>query len=49
MDFFPYGVQYYRQPTPLPSEWKEDLKNIKDAGYTHIQLRPQWTVSIFKR
>ncbi|MBQ7257893.1 MAG: beta-galactosidase [Abditibacteriota bacterium] len=42
MDFFPYGVQYYRQPTPLPSEWKEDLKNIKDAGYTHIQLRPQW-------
>lgn len=41
-DFFPYGVQYYRQPTPLPDEWAEDLKNIKKAGYTHIQLRPQW-------
>ncbi len=42
LDFFPYGVQYYRQPTPLPKEWAEDLKNIKAAGYTHIQLRPQW-------
>ncbi|MBQ0106166.1 MAG: beta-galactosidase [Armatimonadetes bacterium] len=41
-DFFPYGVQYYRQPTPLPEEWEEDLKNIKASGYTHIQLRPQW-------
>lgn len=41
-DFFPYGVQYYRQPTPLPDEWEKDLKNIKDANYTHIQLRPQW-------
>ncbi len=42
MDFFPYGVQYYRQPTPLPNEWEGDLKSIKEAGYTHIQLRPQW-------
>ena len=42
LDFFPYGVQYYRQPTPLPGEWEKDLKNIKEAGYTHIQLRPQW-------
>ena len=41
-DFFPYGVQYYRQPTPLPDEWASDLKKIKEAGYSHIQLRPQW-------
>lgn len=42
MKLFPYGVQYYRQPTPLKDEWEEDIKNIKKAGYTHIQLRPQW-------
>ena len=42
LDFFPYGVNYYKQPTPLPDEWAEDLKNIKDAGYTHIQLNTQW-------
>jgi len=42
MNFFPFGTQYYREPTPLPSEWAKDLKNISKAGYTHIQLRPQW-------
>lgn len=40
--FFPYGTQYYRAPTPLPGEWRKDLKEIARAGYTHIQLRPQW-------
>ncbi|MBQ7257885.1 MAG: beta-galactosidase [Abditibacteriota bacterium] len=42
LDFFPYGVNYYRQPTPLPDEWAIDLKNIKEAGYTHIQLTCCW-------
>ncbi len=41
-DFYPYGVQYHRAPTPLPDEWEGDLKEIKRAGFTHIQLRPQW-------
>lgn len=41
-DFYPFGVQYHRAPTPLPEEWKGDLKEIKKAGYTHIQFRPQW-------
>ncbi len=36
------GVQYYRQPTPLPSEWKRDLAAIKKMGIDLIQLRPQW-------
>lgn len=40
--FYPYGTQYYRAPTPLPDEWELDLQTIKSAGYTHIQLRPQW-------
>ncbi len=36
------GVQYYRQPTPLPQEWDKDLAAIKRMGIGIIQLRPQW-------
>lgn len=41
-EFYPYGVQYYRAPTPLPGEWEMDLAQISRQGYTHIQFRPQW-------
>lgn len=41
-DFFPYGAQYHRAPTPLRSEWDGDMEEIKKQGYTHIQFRPQW-------
>lgn len=40
--FYPYGTQYYRAPTPMPDEWEVDIPELKRAGYTHIQLRPQW-------
>lgn len=36
------GVQYYRQPTPLPEEWDKDLSAIKEMGIEIVQLRPQW-------
>lgn len=36
------GVQYYRQPTPLPEEWETDLGAIRQMGLEVIQLRPQW-------
>lgn len=42
LDFYPYGVQYHRAPTPLKTEWAGDMREISLAGYTHIQLRPQW-------
>ena len=41
-DFFPYGTQYHRAPTPLPSEWEGDFRELAKAGYTHVQFRPQW-------
>ncbi len=41
-EFFPYGTQYYRAPTPLPEEWDTDLRELARLGYTHIQYRPQW-------
>lgn len=42
LSFYPYGVQYYRAPTPLPDEWGGDFREIARAGYTHVQFRPQW-------
>lgn len=41
-DFFPYGTQYHRAPTPISSEWEEDFAAMQKAGYTHVQFRPQW-------
>lgn len=41
-DFFPFGTQYHRAPTPLPEEWPGDLREIAAVGYTHVQFRPQW-------
>ncbi len=41
-EFYPYGTQYHRAPTPLPEEWEGDIKTIAEKGYTHIQFRPQW-------
>lgn len=38
----PFGVQYYRSPTPLPDEWEKDINNISVAGYNLVQFRPQW-------
>ena len=38
----PIGVHYHRAPTPVPSEWKADLANIKRMGFEFIQVRPQW-------
>ena len=39
---FPFGIQYYRAPTPLQQEWLVDLPRIKDLGFTFVQVRPQW-------
>ena len=41
-EFFPFGTQYHRAPTPLESEWATDMAEIAARGYTHIQVRPQW-------
>ena len=41
-EFFPFGTQYHRAPTPLESEWATDMAEIAAKGYTHIQVRPQW-------
>ena len=42
LDFFPFGSQYHRAPTPLAEEWEGDLKDIAKKQYSHVQFRPQW-------
>lgn len=38
-----YGIQYYRAPTPLPTEWEEDLAHmVERISVDTIQLRIQW-------
>jgi beta-galactosidase len=41
-DFIPLGVQYYRAPTPLKSDWESDIKNIKKSGFNTIKIWAQW-------
>lgn len=42
--FIPYGAQYYRYPTPAPSEWERDLARMKEAGFTVVRLWAIWRV-----
>ena len=37
------GVQYYRPPFPEEKYWKEDLKNIRAAGFNTLQLWVLWS------
>lgn len=36
------GVQYYRAPFPEMEYWKEDIKNIRNAGLNTLQLWVLW-------
>ena len=36
------GVQYYRPPFPNERYWKDDLKNIRAAGFNTLQLWVLW-------
>lgn len=36
--FLPFGSQYYRCPTPHPTEWETDLRNFKGHGFNTIKI-----------
>jgi len=36
------GVQYYRPPFPNERYWKDDLKNVRAAGFNTLQLWILW-------
>lgn len=37
-----YGTQYYRAPTPLESEWEQDIIKMEELGIEAFQIRVQW-------
>ena len=40
--YFPFGVQYYKAPSPQNSEWENDLKNIAGHGFNIVKFCIQW-------
>ncbi|MCQ2431687.1 MAG: beta-galactosidase [Clostridia bacterium] len=40
--FIPMGFQYYRAPTPAPTEWEKDLAKLAADGYNTVKLWLQW-------
>lgn len=41
-NYFPFGSQYYRAPSPPPEDWEKDLKNMRDLGFNSIKYWIQW-------
>jgi hypothetical protein len=41
-DYFPYGSQYYRAPSPGPDDWERDLERMKELGFNSIKYWAQW-------
>ena len=39
---FLYGTQYYRAPTPLPTEWEGDMQALTANNIETLQLRLNW-------
>ncbi|MBN1893708.1 beta-galactosidase [bacterium] len=42
LPYFPFGVQYYRAPSPHPEDWENDLGRIASLGFTHVKFWIQW-------
>lgn len=40
--YFPFGSQYYRAPTPYPTEWAKDMRSFAAAGFNNIKIWAQW-------
>lgn len=41
-DYFPYGSQYYRAPSPPPEDWKRDLRQMAELGFNTVKFWLQW-------
>ena len=39
---FIYGAQYYRDPTPEPRLWADDLRLMADSGFNAVKYWAQW-------
>ncbi|MFA7289391.1 MAG: beta-galactosidase [Melioribacteraceae bacterium] len=41
-DYFQYGSQYYRAPSPHSEDWEKDLKKMSELGFNTIKYWIQW-------
>lgn len=41
-EYFPFGTQYYRAPSPDPAAWEGDLHAIAAAGMNTVKFWIQW-------
>jgi beta-galactosidase len=41
-EYIPFGTQYYRAPSPPPSEWERDLARIAGLGLNTVKFWAQW-------
>jgi beta-galactosidase len=39
---FILGAQYYRAPTPEPSDWEHDFAQMAESGFNTVKLWAQW-------
>jgi beta-galactosidase len=41
-EYIPFGSQYYRAPSPPPSEWEGDLRAMAGQGFNTVKFWVQW-------
>jgi beta-galactosidase GanA len=41
-EYFPFGSQYYRAPSPPPDDWARDLDSMKRLGFNTVKYWIQW-------
>lgn len=41
-EYFPFGSQYYRAPSPHKGEWEADLKKMSELGFNTVKFWVQW-------
>jgi len=41
-NYFPFGSQYYRAPSPQREDWDTDLKNMSELGFNTVKFWVQW-------
>jgi beta-galactosidase len=41
-NYFPFGSQYYRAPSPHKEDWDKDLANMSKLGFNMVKFWVQW-------
>ncbi len=41
-EYFPFGSQYYRAPSPHRKDWEKDIKHMSELGFNTIKFWIQW-------